>query len=250
MAGACLGGAVPELIVASSAVPNLADLVSRLEAVYGLPEPPAVTDPFEMILWENVAYLVDDERRAQVFAGLRERVGLEPEDILDTPSEVLAEIIRDGGMQPERRADKLIAAADEILPLGVEGLRELIQTNPEKARKVLRKFPGIGEPGADKILLFSRAKVTLAPDSNVLRAMVRLGFGEEDENYGRMYRSATDAVDPQLPADFPWLIRAHQLLRKHGQEICKRTVPLCEACPLTENCRWFLERSAPRRGNA
>ena len=84
----------------------LPDLVSRLEAFYGPPEPPAVTDPFEMILWENVAYLVDDERRAQVFARLRERIGLDPEEILGTPAEVLAEIIRDGGMQPERRAEK------------------------------------------------------------------------------------------------------------------------------------------------
>ena len=234
--------------MASPAAPKLADLVSRLEALYGRPEPPAVIDPFEMILWENVAYLVDDERRAEVFARLREKVGLEPEEVLETPAEVLAEIIRDGGMQPERRAEKLIAAADEILPLGVEGLRELVRTAPEKARKVLRNFPGIGEPGADKILLFSRAKKALAPDSNALRTLVRLGFGQEDENYGRMYRSATDSVDPQLSADFPWLIRAHQLLRRHGQEICKRTVPLCEACPLTEGCRWFLERSAPTRG--
>jgi endonuclease-3 len=225
---------------------NLPNVISRLEAFYGTPQPPAVTDPFEMIVWENVAYLVDDERRAGVFAELRERIGLDPEEILETPTEVLAEIIREGGMQPERRAEKLIAAADEVLPLGVEGLRELVRTAPEKARKVLRKFPGIGEPGADKILLFSHARMTLAPDSNALRALVRIGFGEEDAHYGRMYRSAAEAVASELPADFPWLIRAHQLLRKHGQEICKRNSPLCEACPLTEGCRWYWQRSAPR----
>ncbi|HEY7213429.1 MAG TPA: hypothetical protein VIC28_02315 [Thermoanaerobaculia bacterium] len=228
--------------------PALQDLVSRLEAFYGPPEPPAVTDPFEMILWENVAYLVDDERRARVFARLRERIGLDPEEILGTPSEVLTEIIRDGGMQPERRAEKLVAAADEILPLGVENLRELIRTAPEKTRKKLQRFPGIGEPGADKILLFSHAKMTLAPDSNALRVLIRVGFGEENENYGRMYRSAAEAVASQLPADFPWMIRAHQLLRRHGQEICKRNVPLCEICPLTDGCRWFLERATPRPG--
>lgn len=239
MAGAGLRGAVPGL--------NLPDLISRLEAFYGTPQPPTVTDPFEMILWENVAYLVDDERRARVFARLQEMVELDPEEILATPPRVLAEVISDGGMQPDMRAGKLIAAADEVLQLGVEGLRELVRTAPEKARKKLKRFPGIGEPGADKILLFSHAIRTLAPDSNALRTLVRLGFGEEDENYGRMYRSAANAVASQLPPDFPWLIRAHQLLRRHGQEICKRTVPLCEACPLTEGCRWFVERSAPHR---
>jgi endonuclease III len=222
--------------------PDLPDLIDRLEASYGRPEPPAATDPFAVIVWENAAYLVDDERRARVFARLREMVGLDPEEILGTPPGVLAEVIADGGMQPDMRAGKLIAAAEEALPLGVEGLRELVRTSPEKARKKLKKFPGIGEPGADKILLFSHAHRTLAPDSNALRTLVRLGFGDEDENYGRMYRSAADAVASQLPQDFPWLIRAHQLLRRHGQEICRRGAPLCEACPLTDSCRWYLAR--------
>ena len=200
-----------------------------------------------MVVWENVAYLVDDERRARVFARLRQEVGLDPEDILSTPPEALAAIIHDGGMQPERRAEKLIAAADEVLPDGVEALRELVRTAPEKARKRLQRFPGIGEPGADKILLFSQARRSLAPDSNALRTLVRIGFGKEDENYGRMYRSAVEAVAPQLPDDFDWLIRAHQLLRRHGQEICRRSLPLCEACPLTDSCRWFQTHSAVRQ---
>lgn len=222
--------------------PDLQDRIARLEASYGTPEPPAVTDPFEIVLWENVAYLVDDERRARVFARLQEKIGLLPLEISTTPPEVLAEVIRDGGMQPLHRAEKLLTAAEEMLILGAETLATLIRKAPEKAHKALRKFPGIGEPGADKILLFSHAKRTLAPESNALRVLVRLGFGEEDESYGRMYRSAEKAVAPQLSEDFAWLIRAHQLLRRHGQEVCKRSVPLCEACPLTDGCRWFLTR--------
>jgi endonuclease III len=220
----------------------LPDLIARLEDLYGSPAPPPVTDPFEMVVWENAAYLVDDDRRAQVFARLREEVGLDPEDILGTPTPILAGIIRDGGMQPEHRAEKLLKAADAALAVGLDPLRELIRTAPDKARKVLQKFPGIGEPGADKILLVSQAKRTLAPDSNALRTLVRLGFGEEDESYGRMYRAVEATVAPELPDDFPWLIRAHQLLRRHGQEICRRSAPLCEACPLRGRCRWFLER--------
>jgi len=225
-------------------IPHLQDRIARLEAFYGPPELPVTTDPFEMILWENVAYLVDDERRARVFARLREEVGLLPLEISITPLEVLAEVIKDGGMQPEHRAGKLLAAAAEALDIGLDRLEKLIRTAPDKASKELRRFPGIGEPGADKLLLFSHAKRTLAPESNALRVLVRLGFGEGDEkNYSRMYRSAAKAVAPELPEDFAWLIRAHQLLRQHGQEVCKRSVPLCEACPLTDGCRWFLTRA-------
>ncbi|MFY9825790.1 MAG: hypothetical protein WAM82_30730 [Thermoanaerobaculia bacterium] len=224
--------------------PPLKDVISRLETFYGTPEPPAITDPWEVIVAENASYLVDDDRRARAFAKLRDKVGLDPEEILETPTPVLAEVIRDGGMLSEHRVEKLVRAASLAVEIGLDDLRKLIRTDPPKAAKLLKKFPGIGEPGADKLLLFSHAKRTLAPDSNALRTLVRLGFGEEDESYNRQYRSVAEAVEPQLPKDYPRLISAHQLLRRHGQEICRRTVPLCETCPLTKLCRWFQERQA------
>jgi len=224
---------------------SLADVVSRLEALYGPPVPPAITDPFEMIVADSASYLVDDDRRARVFARLREEVGLDPDDILGTPTPILVGIIREGGMLPEQRAEKLAKAASTALEIGLESLRELIRTDPKKAGKLLQKFPGIGEPGADKILLFSHAKRTVGADSNVLRVLVRLGFGEGDESrYTRMYRSAAEAVAAQLPEDYSWLIAAHQLLRRHGHGICRRSSPVCEACPLADGCRWFLGQAA------
>jgi len=120
------------------------------------------------------------------------------------------------------------------------GLRRLVRRDPLAARKVLRRFPGVGEPGADKLLLFAKSRRTLAPDSNGLRVLVRIGYGTESGNYQRMYRSAAMAVEAELPADFAGLIAAHQLLRRHGQELCKRAAPRCYACPLSAGCRWYL----------
>ncbi len=34
-------------------------------------------------MWENACYLLPDERRAQVFEGLRKQVGLNPKAILN-----------------------------------------------------------------------------------------------------------------------------------------------------------------------
>ncbi len=42
---------------------RLPRVIERLEAYFGEPAPPEVTDPWEMIIWENVAYLADDGRR-------------------------------------------------------------------------------------------------------------------------------------------------------------------------------------------
>src|SRR3989442_11239272 len=131
---------------------TLVDSVLKLEAHYGAPGPPPTTDPFEMIVWENAAYLVDDTRRRTVFELLRRKVGMEPEAIAAAPLEKLAAVIEVGGMRPAMRAGKLRTAAALALEIGLARLREAVRSSPAEARKLLKRFPGIGDPGADKIL--------------------------------------------------------------------------------------------------
>src|SRR2546426_4931453 len=199
---------------------TLVDSVLKLEAHYGAPGPPPTTDPFEMIVWENAAYLVDDTRRRTVFVLLRRKVGMEPEAIAAAPLEKLAAVIETGGMRSAMRAEKLKTAAALALEIGLATLRETVGSSRDEAKKILKRFPGIGDPGADKIFLFARARRSLAPDSNGLRVLVRLGLGQENANYARMYLSAARAAETLLPDDFDWCVRAHQLLRRHGQELC------------------------------
>jgi len=195
---------------------------------------------FALILFENVAYLADDARREEAFRMLRERTGLSPAGILAAPRAALQEIARNG-ILAEDRVDRL----REIAAIAVEefggDLAEVVRRAPKEAAKALRKFPSIGEPGAQKILLFTRRVPVLALESNGLRALLRLGFGREEKGYSASYRSAQAAAQAELPADFGVLIEAHQLLRHHGQELCKRAVPICERCPVTKECWWFRE---------
>jgi endonuclease III len=222
-----------------SAGPGLRRQVAQLTGLYGAPAPPLTSDPFEMAILESAAYLVSDERRRAVFERLRSEVGLQPECLLAVPLAALARLIADGGMLAEHRAGKVQKAARIALEIGTAELSRMAQAG--EGRKQLRRFPGIGEPGADKILLFAHGAPSLAPDSNALRVLVRLGYGEESGNYAREYRTAAAAVAPLLPDDFPWLIQAHQLLRRHGMEICKRSEPRCGLCPLAGGCRWYGE---------
>ena len=222
---------------------GLAAAIRRLRAFYGAPPRPPATDAFALVVWENCAYLVDDARRAAAFRALKQAVGLEPTALLATPVPALAQLIREGGMLPLHRAAKLHAAAEIALDIGPATLRRTVRRSPAEAKRLLQRFPGIGEPGADKILLFCRAQRTLGPDSNALRVLVRLGFGEPSDSYQRQYRSAAAAVAAELPRDGDRLIQAHQLLRRHGQELCKRAVPRCDACPLAADCRWYRARA-------
>src|SRR5262249_42599368 len=116
-------------------------------------------------------------------------------------------------------------------------LNAALKLDFKQARKAFAKFPMIGEPGAEKILLFAGGHKCLPLESNGLRVVVRLGFGEERKNYSTMYRRTQE----KLPIE-GWsaerLIAAHQLLRRHGQETCRRTDPACGGCPVRSDCAY------------
>lgn len=218
---------------------KLADLVAKLKTRYGAPAPPATTDPWEMIVWENVVYLANDDVRARAFRELKRSVGSRPADILACPRKKLVAIASGKGILADNCADKLKDAAEIAQEEWNGDLGPISKLPLPKAKNALKKFPGIGDPGAEKILLFARVHPTLPLDSNGLRVLVRTGFGEENKNYSATYQSVRKAVEPELSRDFAWLIQAHQLLRRHGQETCKRSDPLCEDCPLARDCAYY-----------
>ncbi len=215
---------------------TLREIIDTLEAHYGPPPGPESSDPFELILLENVAYLVDDTRRLEVWTTFKRQFGTKPANIREAPTGAIAKVIERGGMQPERRAEKLKDAAEIAFTEFKGNLRSVLALPEKQARKALMKFPGIGEPGADKLLLFTGTLPVLALDSNGLRALLRLGFGNESPNYATTYRSVQEAVAKQVGNDCEWLIEAHQLLRQHGQTLCKRSSPKCKQCPLFTKC--------------
>jgi len=218
--------------------PPLAEIVHRLVNHYGRPPAPKVTDPFQMIVWENAAYLLDDGRRAQAFEKLRSTVGITPERIAAAPPDALLAAATFGGMFPAKRVERLRLIAELTISNFQGDLRRALRLPLPKARKALKLFPTIGDPGAEKILLFNGAAPLLALDSNGLRVLVRIGYCEERKNYSATYRAAQEALAGQIGSDCAWLVEVHQLLRQHGQELCRRTQPACRKCPLAAHCRY------------
>jgi endonuclease III len=220
--------------------PRLTAVVSELRALYGTTAV-APLSPFELILLENASYLVTDERRAEVFENLRATIGATPDPLLRAGAERIATAIAGGGMKPMMRAEKVLDCARIAGGIGLDRLNDTVRRADPAARKLLRRFPGIGDPGADRILLLCGGVVSIAPDSNALRVLLRLGYVADQKSYTRTYQLAVQATRAQLP-DLETAIAAHVLLRKHGQEICKRSSPRCEVCPLRGGCGWYAEK--------
>jgi endonuclease-3 len=167
-------------------------------------------------------------------------VGLTPAKILAAPKKLLCEITRMGGsIAAEERAERLQAAAQLTVDQFGGDLASVLKLPPQKAKKLLMQFPMTGEPGAEKILMFSDALGVLALESNGLRVLVRLGFGEERKSYSATYKSVREVTLEELPADYKLLTKAHLLLRQHGQRLCLRNGPVCHACPVRSDCPFF-----------
>jgi len=106
-------------------------------------------------------------------------------------------------------------------------------------RKSLKKFPGIADPGADRVLLFGGIAPVAAVPSNCPQVLVRIQRGQEPENYEATYKEAQQAVLTGVLETFDARTRAYLLLKKHGQDVCKRAMPLCTQCVVNSVCVFF-----------
>lgn len=166
-------------------------------------------------------------------------MGLSPAKLLGADPDVLNEIARSGGaIASERRAARMQESAQRVLS---EWNGDLNNAPVVEATRARSKFPMIGKPGAEKILLLTRAHPVLALESNGLRVLVRLGYGTEGKRYERTYASVRTSTATEVRPDFDWLIPLHGLLRRHGRERCRHKQPECRGCPLIRKCRYYVE---------
>lgn len=224
---------------------TLRKALKLLEEHYGPQARPPTADPFELILWENVAYLASPARRRQAFDDLKRDVGTTPADILKARRPAL-ERVTARGILKSTFADKLRLCATIALNEFGSDLGAVVRMPLDTAKRALRIFPGIGEPGAEKILLFSGQQALLAPDSNGLRVLVRLGLVREETSYSRTYAGSRN-VARDLPAEPEAVQQAHLLLQHHGQTLCKRSAPRCNECPLASTCAYARATPGARR---
>jgi endonuclease-3 len=223
-------------------MPGFKQLIARLKRHYGEPKLPPARGPFELVMWENACYLLPDERRAEVFEGLRKQVGLNAEAILNADGRTLLALAQRGGMRPETRVFRWREIARITKSQFGGDLNRILAEPFEKAKCALKQFPTIGDPGAEKILTFCGVGPGLPLESNGLRVLTRVGYGRLQKNYGATYRSVQEALQKELPRGTANLARSHLLLREHGKTLCKTNAPLCPVCPLTDLCAFPTKR--------
>jgi len=218
---------------------KVAAVLDRLEAFYGSQEPNWPVEPYAFLIWWHCGYPASDLTCAKGWNALTKEVGIEPRQILNTTQTRLAHALKAGGMVPEVRAMRLQQVAERVVNEFGGGLSNAFVGRIEETRKKLKKFPGIADPGVDRILLFGKVAPVAAVPSNCPHVLVRIQLGLERESYSVTYREAQSLIEEEIPEQFHGRMRAYLLLKQHGQTICKRTKPKCEKCILSSHCAYF-----------
>jgi endonuclease-3 len=220
---------------AALSVPHILDL---LEKHYGPQEPGCPTDPYLFLIWWHCGYPASDAACNRGWEPLNREIGTSTREILAASPKDLTKAIKPGGMVPELRAMRLKEIAARVKDEFGDDLRSALVGPIAQVRKILKTFPNIADPGADRILLFAGIAPLPAVASNCPHVLVRIQCGRERENYGVTYKEAQQAIATEVPEKFDARMRAYLLLKRHGQEICKRK-PKCPVCPINSHCALY-----------
>jgi len=221
---------------------NFAALLEKLQAFYGPQEPSFPVDPYEFLVWWQCGYPQSDAACQKGWDRLTSEVGIDPDKLLRASADKLASALKPGGMVPELRAQHLKEIARSVQDEFGGDLRSALTGPLAKVRKTLKRFPGIADPGADRILLFAGIAAVAAVPSNCVHVPARILRGGEGRNYSADYREAQRAIAEEIPEKLDARARVYLLLKRHGQDICKRSNPKCDLCPISAGCAFFAAR--------
>src|SRR5262249_54273924 len=171
-------------------------------------------DPYLFLLWWHCGYPASDNACAKGWEALTSRIGTDPDAILSARPAVLASALKAGGMLPEVRAERLKEIAARLKDEFAGDMRAALVGPVAKVRKTLKSFPGIADPGADRILLFAGIQPVAAVPSNCTHVLERIQRGQEQKNYSASYSEAKQTIESEIPEKFDARMRAYLLVKR------------------------------------
>lgn len=206
--------------------------------------------PFQVLIGTILSQRTRDANTAVASAALFARYPDAPSLAAAAPADIEPLIRRTGFYRVKARAIR--RCAQELVDrFAGEVPRELGE---------LLTLPGVGPKTANCVLVFGHALPGMPVDTHVHRIANRLGAVRT-----RTPEQTEAALRRRLPRRY-W-IPINPLLVQHGQNLCRPRGPLCEQCPIIEECAtgrarragrptprpedarpWLARRPAPARG--
>lgn len=157
------------------------------------------------------------------------------EEVRDAPTPIVEQAIAPCTW-PDQKAPRI----QQVLRLvsekhGSLTLDFLADMNVADARQWLEELPGVGPKTSAAVISFSSMRGKALPvDSHHFRVAHRLGIIEEKLGEGKANR----VLEAMLPASFSAqeMYDHHQVMMRHGQNVCFYQKPDCEHCVVLDLC--------------
>lgn len=208
---------------------------ARLCAVFGCPLPYFQSlDPLSELVSSLLSHRTRNAESGRAFKALRLRF---PDwaDVVGAEVPAIEATIA-GVTWPELKAPRIRDVLRAIeARCGALDLGFLADMRPEAAQAWLEEIPGVGPKTSAAVLSFSTLRMPALPvDSHHHRVAQRLGLIGPRVDVG----PAHAILRAQLPAAWGTqdLYDNHQILMRHGQQVCHHRRPACGRCSLVDLC--------------
>lgn len=210
----------------------VAELVERLEAVYGKSEREEPLNPVDELVACILSQHTSDSNSIPAFHRLKEAFPTWDQAVAAGPERIAALVKRAG--LANQKSHSIVRSLEAIKDrVGTRSLEHLRSMPMIEAREWLSSLPGVGPKTASIVLCFSLGMGAIPVDTHVYRVSWRLGLIPEGIGEAKAHDLLLELVPEELA--FPF----HMALIQHGRQTCKAPVPLCEKCPMTDLCRWY-----------
>ena len=194
-----------------------------------------VLDPLDELVSALLSHRTRNRDSGQAFKTLRARFPSWSE-VLDAPTAEVEQAIA-ACTWPEQKAPRIQSVLGEIRERGNGTLSlEFLRDWPvSKARAWLETLPGVGPKTSAAVISFSNLRGKALPvDSHHHRVAARLGLIPETLPVGPSHL----VLENQLPKDWDaqQVYDNHQVIMRHGKDICTWRSPKCHQCVLLDLC--------------
>lgn len=191
-------------------------------------------DPLSELVSALLSHRTRNAASGQAFKNLRLLFGTW-EEVRDAPTALVEEAITPCTW-PEQKAPRIQEVLKRITELRGSLSLDFIESMPvADARHWLESLPGVGPKTSAAVISFSSLRGKALPvDSHHYRVVVRLGIIDNKISEGKSHRILED----MLPTDFTAqeVYDHHQVIMKHGKQVCFHSKPDCEHCVLLKLC--------------
>jgi endonuclease III len=188
--------------------------------------------PFELLISVILSAQTTDKAVNLVTPALFQRFAT-PFDMAHASIQELEEALKQIGLF--RSKAKHIKAAATMLIEEFDG-------EVPRTRTALMKLPGVGRKTANVVLSVAFDIPAVPVDTHVERIAKRLGLAKEQDSV----ITVEQKLQRKIPRD-KWNVSHHQMIH-FGRYFCTAQTPHCDACLLTDQCKYFRKlRQNPRK---